>query len=108
MRKFPLFWVALTAIAVLGSACGKFLSKDALLDGAAKLVIAKYQNSSCAEIAQMKSQPNQSSQTDRGSESVIQEKAIELLRNDPALREEFINRVAGPIANKMFECNLIP
>jgi hypothetical protein len=108
MRKSSVLFTALTVVVLLGSACGRFASKEALLDGAANLVIAKYQNSSCAEIAQMKSQSNKSSPASGGAEAVIQEKAIELLRNDPELRTEFINRVAGPIANKMFECNLIP
>jgi len=31
-----------------------------------------------------------------------------MLRNDPQLRTEFLNRVAAPVANKMFECGLIP
>jgi hypothetical protein len=31
-----------------------------------------------------------------------------MLKGDPAMRTEFINRVAAPIVNKMFECGLIP
>jgi hypothetical protein len=31
-----------------------------------------------------------------------------MLRGDPQMRAAFINRVAGPIANKMFECGMIP
>ena len=30
------------------------------------------------------------------------------LRNDPQMRAAFIDRVAAPIANKMFECGLLP
>ncbi len=107
MRKSTLVLTALTATAILGSACGRFASKEALLNGAANLVIGKYQSASCEEIAQMKSQSGNSSQGNGGA-GVIQEKAIELLRSDPELREQFINRVAGPIDNKMFECSLIP
>ena len=33
---------------------------------------------------------------------------MRLLHEDPQMRQEFINRVAGPIANKLFECGLIP
>ena len=31
-----------------------------------------------------------------------------LLRSDPARRAAFLDKVAGPIANKMFECGMIP
>jgi hypothetical protein len=30
------------------------------------------------------------------------------LKNDPKMREQFLNKVAGPIANKMFECGMVP
>ena len=35
-------------------------------------------------------------------------RVIGLLQNDPQMRTAFINQVAGPIANKMFECGMIP
>jgi hypothetical protein len=28
--------------------------------------------------------------------------------HDPQMRTEFLNRVAAPIANKLFECGMIP
>jgi hypothetical protein len=31
-----------------------------------------------------------------------------LLKQNPQLRTEFINKVAAPIVNKMFECGMIP
>jgi hypothetical protein len=37
-----------------------------------------------------------------------EQRVIGLLRNDPQMRAAFINQVAGPIANKMFECGMIP
>ena len=36
------------------------------------------------------------------------QRAVEALHNDPQMRVAFINRVAAPIANKMFECGMIP
>jgi hypothetical protein len=30
------------------------------------------------------------------------------MHTDPQMRAAFINRVAAPIANKMFECGMIP
>ena len=38
----------------------------------------------------------------------MEERVVRLLHEDPRMRQEFINRVAAPIANKLFECGLIP
>ena len=51
--------------------------------------------------------------TDRVRASAIDEataaaRVIEFLRQDPQMRTAFIDKVAGPIVNKMFECGLIP
>jgi len=69
-----------------------------ILDRIAEKVIAKYQQSSCQELWQKKGQP----------ESDMEKRAIEMLHNDPQMRQVFINKVAAPIANKMFECGLLP
>lgn len=39
---------------------------------------------------------------------MVEEKVIEAMHKDPQMRTEFLNRVAGPIANKTFECGMIP
>lgn len=41
-------------------------------------------------------------------ESQQEQLVIQILRNDPERRAAFINQVAPPIANKIFECGLIP
>jgi hypothetical protein len=33
---------------------------------------------------------------------------IQLLKDDTQMRTAFINKVAAPIANKMFECGMLP
>jgi len=34
--------------------------------------------------------------------------ALDLLRDDPKARVAFVNQVAAPVLNKMFECDMIP
>jgi hypothetical protein len=34
--------------------------------------------------------------------------AIELWRNDSQARVAFIDKIAAPVANKMFECGMFP
>jgi len=33
---------------------------------------------------------------------------VQFLKNDPQARTAFLNKVAAPIANKLFECGMIP
>jgi len=38
----------------------------------------------------------------------MKQRVLQVLREDPQLRTQFLDRVAAPIANKLFECDLIP
>lgn len=69
-----------------------------VLDMVANKVVQKYQSATCEQLWVQKGQPK----------SEQEQRVIGLLRSDPAMRTEFINRVAAPIANKMFECGMIP
>ncbi len=69
-----------------------------ILDRVAQKVIQRYQNSSCEQLAQKRGQPP----------SPEAQRVIRFLRSDPQMRTYFINQVAGPIANKLFDCGLIP
>jgi hypothetical protein len=35
-------------------------------------------------------------------------KAVQFLHSDPQMRIAFINKIAPPIANKLFDCGMIP
>lgn len=69
-----------------------------LMERAAQKVIEKYQTSSCEQLASKRGQPPPAGA----------QRAVQMLHSDPQMRAAFINRVAAPIANKMFECGLIP
>jgi hypothetical protein len=69
-----------------------------IMEGIATRVIQKYQQSSCEQLWQQRGQPK----------SQREQEAVNMLRDDPQMRAAFINRVAAPIANKMFECGLLP
>ena len=43
-----------------------------------------------------------------GTRQEREQRVVEMLHNDPQMRAEFLNRVAAPIANKLFECGMIP
>jgi hypothetical protein len=73
-----------------------------IMDRIAGQIIEKYQSSTCEQLWQQKTagqgQPK----------SPEEQKAISILRTDPQMRAAFIDKVAVPLANKMFECGMIP
>jgi hypothetical protein len=86
--------VGISALVVAGAASAQGM----LLDLAADKVIKKYQTASCDELKAQKKDPP----TDKEKE------AIEFLHNDSQARIFFINKIAAPVLNKMFDCGMIP
>ncbi len=71
-----------------------------LMDKVADKIILKYQQSSCEQLWIKKSE--------KAPPSAEEQKAVAFLKSDPQMRAAFINKIAAPIANKMFECGMIP
>ncbi|HKD68311.1 MAG TPA: hypothetical protein VKB84_15805 [Candidatus Binataceae bacterium] len=94
MRNKIYLFTILSAILFSGIA----LAQYPILDRVAAKVIQKYQQSSCEQLWQKRGQPR----------SQQEQRVIQFMRNNPDMRTYFLNQVAGPIANKMFECGLIP
>jgi hypothetical protein len=69
-----------------------------IMDQLADKVVQHYRQTSCEQLWQQRGQPH----------SQREQEAIQILRQNPQMRAAFIDRVAAPIANKMFECGLIP
>ena len=69
-----------------------------ILDIAANKVVEKYRHSSCEQLWEQR----------RAPKPPEERQLVEMLRTDAQLRTEFIDRIAAPVANKMFECGLIP
>lgn len=77
---------------------GAVAAQGMLLDYAADKVITKYQSATCDQLKALKDEPP----TDK------QKMAIDFLRNDSQARVAFIDKIAAPVLNKMFECGMIP
>jgi hypothetical protein len=89
--------VRYAVLATLAIAAG-VAAQGRILDMVANKVIGKYQSSTCEQLWQQKGQPK----------SPEEQKAVQFLKNDPQARVAFIDKVAAPIVNKMFECGMIP
>jgi hypothetical protein len=95
MSKRSLISLAVVTAAVAGVV---YAQQFPILDAVAGKVVQKYQSSSCEQLWAKKGQPK----------SPEEQRVVGMLKNDAAMRTEFLNRVAAPIANKMFECGMIP
>src|SRR5881296_4155205 len=73
-----------------------------IMDKIADKVIQKYQQSTCEQLWQERSQKG------KAPKPQMEQEALDILKSDPQMRATFINKVAAPIANKMFECGMIP
>ncbi len=91
-------FASLLAALAMASQEGKY----PLMEGIAQKVIQKYQTSSCEQLAADKNQPPDPKQAQ------MKAKAFEQLHKDPEMRKAFIDKVAAPIVNKMFDCGMIP
>ena len=94
MKKRIYSLAALAALAIAGAVGGQGL----LMDMVANKVITKYQNATCEQLWQQKGEPK----------SQEEQRAVNFLRSDPQARTEFINKIAGPVVNKLFECGMVP
>jgi hydroxymethylglutaryl-CoA reductase len=73
-----------------------------LVDYAADQMVTKFQTSSCEELKADKEKPKTDEQKAKA------QSAKEFLQNDAQARTAFVNKVAAPVLNKMFECGMLP
>ena len=69
-----------------------------LMDMMADRVIQRYREASCEQLWERRGKPKPEEEKN----------LIQLMRGDPQMRTAFINKIAAPVANKMFECGMIP
>jgi hypothetical protein len=99
--KVPLFAVLVLALTLVRpNHTQAQQDQHPILDKVANKVIQQYQTSTCEQLWVKKSQ--------KAPPSAEEQKAIAFLKGNPQMRTIFINKVAAPIANKMFECGMIP
>lgn len=76
-------------------------AKDRITDAASNEVLDMIRTSSCSDFASMLAK-HKSGAKSRSSG------ASSRLKSDPRERSRFVDAVAGPLVNKMIDCNLMP
>jgi hypothetical protein len=108
MTKRHVRWfvgVALASLVLLGVAALRSREAQAqgqypVADMIANNIVQKYTSSTCEQLWMKKSE--------HAPPSAEEQRAITILRNDPQMRAYFIGKIAAPIANKMFDCGMVP
>src|SRR5439155_22071118 len=90
-----LFLCAITLAVVLVGVAG---AQCPILDMVAGKVVQKYQMSTSEQLWEGRGKPK----------TQQEQEMIQMLRNDGQMRTTFIDKIAAPVANKMFECGMIP
>jgi hypothetical protein len=99
-RVFRIAGLSFLPMVLTAASGGQGQSQHPLVDKLAAKVVQKYQSSSCEQLRMEKAT--------KQAPSPQEQKIIEFLKGDAQTRTIFINQVAAPIANKMFECGMIP
>ena len=99
MRKIAIV-MSLACVLLAGILRIEGQDQHPILDQVANKVIQKYQTSTCQQLWAERAQ--------KAPPTPAEQKAIQFLKSDPQMRTLFLNKVAAPIANKMFECGMIP
>jgi hypothetical protein len=90
--------IAVLASALVTVGIGGAYSQGILLDYAAERVVQKYKTSTCEQLKQAKAE----------GPSLKEKEAIAFLHSDDQARQSFIDKIAAPVANEMFECDMFP
>ena len=99
---FALLLTGCLLISVSQLSRGQASSQYPIADKIADKIIHDYQTSSCQQLAEKKKQ------APTAQKEEMEQKAIAALKKDPQMRKHFLDRIAGPVVNKMFECGMIP
>lgn len=73
-----------------------------VVDKIAQKLIAKYQSATCEQLWQEKAQGQGQ------PKSAEEQRAIQILQQNPDMQAALFSQVATPIVTKMFQCGMIP
>ena len=95
--RMPLI-AAVAAVVAAGVAYAQF----PIMDRVADKVVQKYQSASCEQLWQERAAGQGQPKPE------AEQRVIQMLKQDPQMRQAFFNKISAPIVNKMFECGMIP
>jgi hypothetical protein len=95
--------IVLSAVAIPGAAQVRQQMADKIATNAGHQFVTKIQGESCSQFAQTMQQMKGSSSSGSSSSGMSSK-----LKANSQARTDFVNIVAGPLLNKMIDCNMMP
>ncbi len=89
-------WIVVGILVVVVG--GGWASRGKAVDLVADEAIKKFQSASCEQLKAQKDEPP----------TMMKKVALSVLQGDEKVRVAFIDRIAGPVLNKMIECGMAP
>jgi hypothetical protein len=99
LALFSLSFLGLTLLRIT-DAIARPPQQFPIMDKVADKIILKYQQSTCEQLWMKKAE--------KAPPTAEEQKVVAFLKSDPQMRAAFIAKIAPPIANKMFDCGMIP
>jgi hypothetical protein len=93
------FWLIAGAAGIAASVA---YAQYPIMEMVADKVIQKYQTATCEQLWQEKAQKQGQPKPE------MEQRAIQMLRQDQQMRTAFFDKISAPIVNKMFECGMVP
>jgi hypothetical protein len=102
MRTDPRLLHALGGLTLVAAAACAAYAQTPIVDAVAAKLVQKYQTSSCEQLAAERQAPK------TAAKEAAEQRAGQVLRQDPQARAAFVAKVAAPIVDKMIVCGLVP
>lgn len=103
--RLLLFPASLLSLMIASAPSQAELTEAQLLvvDSVSEVILQQLERTSCQDFFAFLEQREQR----QYQNPQIRERFTQMAQNNPEIREEFVGRIAAPIVNKMFECQLV-
>jgi hypothetical protein len=97
MKQIKWFIAGIIAALACSSAYSQFFAMEIVSDK----VIARFEQATCQKLWEERAQGPNRQLTEQ------EQRAVQVLQNDPRIRTDFFNRISAPVLEKMFQCGMI-
>lgn len=102
LLALPLMSITVNGVSPSPSQAELTIAQERLVNTVSDLIVDQIEESSCEEFYEFLERRGQN----RGQYPQVRQRLIEAAQNNPEIREAFVQQIAPPVVNKMFDCGL--
>lgn len=102
LLTLPLLSITVNGVSPSPSQAELTIAQERLVNTVSQLVVDQVEQSTCEEFYLFLERRDQN----RGQYPQVRQRLIEAAQNNPEIREAFVDQIAAPVVNKMFDCGL--